>query len=271
MLRLNLASVLCYVAARTCFCQLVINVRNEVGDVLRESLVANTSDDTITLQYQKPEGTHITQFIDFKMEVQVFRVLILGEEEQAQSLYQVVCFVTRFNKMNFIPVDAMSKLRQRNPMAVREPEDDRGREILHMDLSVDLSKSSIISPHLATLCQEAPQSTFAREADLRAWATARASSRDLVLLPGAVRQTSPVASRCDRELHPEQACSCRLEVCVAWFPCGLKWCQDPGRPVSFRCGIKSCRKCRSFHYPVQDKSQCLWDWALPQKPLKGDA
>lgn len=67
MLRLNLASVLCYVAARTCFCQLVINVRNEVGDVLRESLVANTSDDTITLQYQKPEGTHITQFIDFKM------------------------------------------------------------------------------------------------------------------------------------------------------------------------------------------------------------
>uniref|UniRef100_A0A0K8RD57 Out at first protein BRICHOS-like domain-containing protein n=1 Tax=Ixodes ricinus TaxID=34613 RepID=A0A0K8RD57_IXORI len=107
------------------------------------------------------------------MEVQVFRVLILGEEEQGQNLYQVVCFVTRFNKVNFIPVDAMSKLRQRNPLAVREPEEERGREQLGMDLSVDLSRAEVISPHLAPLCKEGPHSTFAREADLRAWASAR--------------------------------------------------------------------------------------------------
>lgn len=45
-------------------------------------------------------------------EVQVFRVLVLGEEERGQSQYQVLCFVTQLVKGDFISADAMAKLRQ---------------------------------------------------------------------------------------------------------------------------------------------------------------
>lgn len=51
---------------RSCGCQLVINVKNQGGDIVQESISSNTSDDTITLEFQRPEGTLITQFIDFK-------------------------------------------------------------------------------------------------------------------------------------------------------------------------------------------------------------
>lgn len=47
-------------------------------------------------------------------EVQIFRVLVLGEEERGQSQYQVLCFATQLSKNDFISADAMSKLRQVN-------------------------------------------------------------------------------------------------------------------------------------------------------------
>lgn len=45
-------------------------------------------------------------------EVQVLKALVLGEEERGQSQYQVMCFVTKFQKGDFITSDAMAKLRQ---------------------------------------------------------------------------------------------------------------------------------------------------------------
>lgn len=45
-------------------------------------------------------------------EVQVLKALVLGEEERGQSQYQVMCFVTKFQKGDFITADAMAKLRQ---------------------------------------------------------------------------------------------------------------------------------------------------------------
>lgn len=46
--------------------------------------------------------------------MQIFRVLVLGEEERGQSQYQVLCFATQLGKNDFISADAMSKLRQVN-------------------------------------------------------------------------------------------------------------------------------------------------------------
>jgi hypothetical protein len=45
-------------------------------------------------------------------EAQVLKALVLGEEERGQSQYQVMCFVTKFQKGDFISSDAMAKLRQ---------------------------------------------------------------------------------------------------------------------------------------------------------------
>ncbi|PRD29669.1 UNVERIFIED_CONTAM: oaf [Trichonephila clavipes] len=51
---------------KKCECQLVINVKNQGGDIVQESITSNITDDTITLEFQRPEGTLITQFVDFR-------------------------------------------------------------------------------------------------------------------------------------------------------------------------------------------------------------
>jgi hypothetical protein len=48
------------------FSQLVVNVKNHGGEIYKESIHANTSLDSITLDFQKTDGTTITQFIDYK-------------------------------------------------------------------------------------------------------------------------------------------------------------------------------------------------------------
>ena len=45
-------------------CQLVVNVRNNGGDIYRETIEANTTLDSISLNFRKSDGTLITQFID---------------------------------------------------------------------------------------------------------------------------------------------------------------------------------------------------------------
>jgi len=60
VIRVVIFAVCIYVAS----CQLVINVRNNGGDVYRETVEANTTLDSITLDFRKSDGTWITQFID---------------------------------------------------------------------------------------------------------------------------------------------------------------------------------------------------------------
>ncbi|MPC30016.1 Out at first protein [Portunus trituberculatus] len=52
------------------------------------------------------------------------------------------------------------------------------------------------------------------------------------------------------------------QVCIAWYPCGLKYCKgrdNSGKAVSYRCGIRTCRRCRNFSYFVPQRQLCLWD------------
>ncbi|KAF6211067.1 hypothetical protein GE061_014180 [Apolygus lucorum] len=46
--------------------QLLINVKNQGGDVLQETITANVTDDTVMLEFQRSDGTLITQLIDFR-------------------------------------------------------------------------------------------------------------------------------------------------------------------------------------------------------------
>uniref|UniRef100_A0A182F509 Out at first protein BRICHOS-like domain-containing protein n=1 Tax=Anopheles albimanus TaxID=7167 RepID=A0A182F509_ANOAL len=105
-----------------------------------------------------------------KNEVQVLKALVLGEEERGQSQYQVMCFVTKFQKGDFITADAMAKLRQKNPSTIRTPEEDRGKENYTMTGWVQLDRAAPISRHVAPLCAEAQESTYVRDTDLKAWA-----------------------------------------------------------------------------------------------------
>lgn len=55
-------------------------------------------------------------------------------------------------------------------------------------------------------------------------------------------------------------------MCIGWYPCGLKYCKgkpvgggDSAQTTTYRCGIKTCRKCSQFTYYVRQKQHCLWD------------
>ncbi|KMQ89103.1 out at first protein [Lasius niger] len=139
------------------------------GDILLETISSNVTEDLITLEFQRSDGTLVTQLIDFKNEVQVIKALVLGEEERGQNQYQVMCFVNHFYKVDFISSDAMSKLRQKNPGTVRVAEEDRGHVNYTMDLFLDVSQSKEISKHVATLCAEAAGSTYTRNDDIKQW------------------------------------------------------------------------------------------------------
>lgn len=252
------ASYLCLV-----HCQLVVNVKNKGGDVIVESVQANTSLDTVQLEFTNTDGTLITQLIDFKSEVQILRVYILGEEEKGQGLYQVMCFVTRFSKNEFISSDAMSKLRQKNPTALRVPEEDKGQEFHELDLlvNVELERSHVISPLIFNICGDAKLTTYSTEADLRL--ISKSLGKDFDTMMSAAKRTPTIKNnRCAETADLGKPCQCRYELCIGWYPCGLKYCRgkdSSGRLVSYRCGIKTCRKCCVFDYYVPQKLTCLWD------------
>lgn len=81
-------------------------------------------------------------------------------------------------------------------------------------------------------------------------------------------QPATTVSRCNEVTGIWAPCICSLELCIGWYPCGLKYCKGKGESnsinnnqinSSYRCGIKTCRKCNNFSYYVRQKQQCLWD------------
>ncbi|CAH1797438.1 unnamed protein product [Owenia fusiformis] len=256
--------LLVYIAtilAQRTVAQLVVNVKNKGGEIVIENINANVTDDTIILEFQKSDGTYICQFIDFKSGVQIFKSLVLGEEERGQSQYQVMCFITRFINNEFISSDAMSKLRQKNPSAIRHPEDDKGREPHQKDLLVNSERSHLLSPHINKICNDAKESTYTSEADLKA--ISHSTDREYYQLSSATHKLQPyTVPKCNETAELWRSCLCSYEICIGWYPCGLKYCKgkdSAGKIVSYRCGIKTCQKCRMFQYYVKQKLLCLWD------------
>ncbi|XP_055296516.1 out at first protein [Sitodiplosis mosellana] len=244
--------------------ELLINVQNQGGEVIQETITSNLDDDSIILEFQRTDGTLITQLLDFRNDIQVLKALVLGEEERGQSQYQVMCFVSRLSKNDFISTDAMSKLRQKNPSTIRQPEEDRGRENFTMTAWVNLRQAAPLSQHISTLCTEAADSTYISDFDIRILASkpgASVSKLELAIYPFPTTQTT--LSTCNAVSGLWTPCTCLLEMCIGWYPCGLKFCKGKidtgiGNNASYRCGIKTCRKCYQYLYYVQQKQQCLW-------------
>jgi len=245
---------------------LKINVRNQGGELIEQTLSGNITEDFTTLEYIKPDGTIITHLVDFRNEVQIFQALILGEEERGQSQYQVICFVTRISKGDYIASDAIAKLRQKNPHAERQAEEDLPELGYQMEVLVQLNQSAAISPHVSRLCAEAAGTTYSRHEDIRQVAAHRAADLDADGLSRLERAVSPLPpspdTRCSATSSLAAACRCRYHLCVSWYPCSLKYCKGrdaDGLAMSYRCGIRTCRRCHVFDFQVRQKMACLWD------------
>lgn len=244
-------------------CQLVVNVKNKGGDVDKQSIEANTTADTVRLDFLSKDGTLVTQFIDYKANIQIFRVYVPWEEERGivQNRPQVLCFITRFGKNEFISSDAMSKLRQKNPSAIRSPEEDKGLEKHALNLMVNLDQANLLSPHLFNICYEAKEATYAQDSDIKL--VAQLSNQDVNIVMSAMKNTElEKQSRCKDTSDINKPCFCQYQICVGWYPCGLKYCKgkdSTGKLVNYRCGIKTCRRCLLFEHYARQKMYCLWD------------
>jgi len=257
--------------------ELVVNVKNQGGDILHESLFSNITGDTVQLEFLKADGTLVTQFLDFQKGVQIYRLMILYEEEQsvqsvvAQVPYQTVCFVTKLSKQDFIAADAIAKLRQKNPNTIRTAEEDLGKDNSTFDYSIDVHKSNVISTYIRPLCREAAATgaIYAQEADLKFWASLGNPAEAFMVLDAVEhlsgtsgRAVSSSLGRCKDTNSTAARCNCRLDFCVPWYPCGLKFCRGhdvSGKVLSYRCGIKSCRKCLYYQFLTNRKEFCRWD------------
>lgn len=59
---------------------------------------------------------------------------------------------------------------------MRVPEEDRGTEEVELDVSVDVPRAGILSPHIPVMCSMAATSTYASDRDIKLWATQRRGS-----------------------------------------------------------------------------------------------
>ncbi|XP_041988249.1 out at first protein [Aricia agestis] len=245
--------------------QLLINVKNQGGDVMQEAIVANVSEDTVTLEFLRSDGVFVSQLVDFTNEVEAMKVIIPGEEELGQTGYQTLCFLTHAAQADFIAPDAMAKLRQKNPGTVRVAEEDKGwRQTTATAWAGRATR--LLSPAAARHCAPAGDKVYLRTSDLSRWAprpgVEQSYTAEVTPFPAnALSETSdgfPEVGVCVAETNATKACICHLEVCVNWYPCGLKYCKGkPQGGLSYRCGIKTCRRCYRYHFYVKRRESCI--------------
>lgn len=236
--------------------ELRVRVRLPDGQVTEESLQADSDADSISLELRKPDGTLNSFTADFKKDVKIFRALILGELEKGQNQFQGLCFVTRLQHNEIIPSDAMAKLRQKNPRAVRQAEEVRSLEQLHMDVAVNFSQAGLLSPHLRNVCAEAAEAIYTRQEDVRFWMEQQGVDSSMF---EALPKEQMELPRCGQVRDRGKPCACRYSLSLAWYPCMLKYCHSRDRPTPYKCGIRSCRKNYSFDFYVPQRQLCLWD------------
>ncbi|OWA53933.1 putative Out at first protein [Hypsibius exemplaris] len=224
---------------------LVVNIANKGGDVFQEKFYVNSTEDILKLSFEQFDGSIVKLTVDFKAAIQTFRLLILPFRDVSDSVKQELCFVLPLDSGEFISTDAMSKLRQKNPHTIRRPDEDLPPVRSVVDSPITADVLSILPQSVRDLCSSKEAQIFTE------------SGNSSASLP-------PSVLPCNETTSWKNGCRCSYSLCVVWYPCDLKYCKSEpvagdAEPVEYRCGIKTCRKCRTFVYPARRKMDCLWN------------
>jgi len=242
--------------------ELIVNVSkgSQQENVYRQSIDANLTEDSITIQFLSPKGEHVKQVTDMINKVTVTVYTIPGELDLAEYTYQVICFISAYPG-DLIAAEAVTKLRQRYAASVRFPEEHRGNTVQENPVSVDYEKTYYISPLMPNLCREAKEKIFSSEGVLKQ--IVKNPAKVSALIKKNIQQYQP-SRRCgDNSLESAEGCTCGVQHCIWWYPCALKFCRSDGSDgslgVEHRCGIRTCSKCFTFKYGVSNPAECSWD------------
>ena len=248
---------------------LVINVGNspngllddaeaEIPRLYRQTLMGNASTDTALLEYAEPDGTAVTLLIDFRMQSQVLRIIIPGEEELGEPIFQTLCFVSSFTG-DFIAPEAVMKLRQKHPSNVRVAESDEGEVVQDSNLQLKATKNlHLISTHLPGLCNK-DAGIFSSNHELHSILKRKSQHFNVETLIKSLTRSHGDLPRCPLTTGNNESCQCTRQVWLHWYPCALKYCRNKDGEGEHRCGIKTCKKCLTYRYPGRSRKFCTWD------------
>ena len=193
----------------------------------------------------------MTYLTDFRTNSQILRLIIPGEEELNEPKAQIVCFVSSFNK-DLIPPEAVSKLRQKHPQAIRIADEDVGEIV--QDSPLKIAKNQLISTHLGKSCKEAYTSQYELDKILNG----NLQKVQNYLHEDIVKYQD--LSRCfTLDYKDANPCICSRQVYLNWYPCSIKYCKNKDNEEEHRCGVKTCLKALTFRYKVKSKLYCNWD------------
>jgi Transcriptional regulator, Out at first len=166
-------------------------------------------------------------------------------------LRQEICFILPIEPGEFISSDAMSKLRQKNPHTIRRAEEELPKANFSMNHLVSQVSLAVLPRSVQELCSSMEVQTFAQSFDLLKWSVNDGPT-------GTTWSSGP----CNATVSWNKACLCSYPLCVVWYPCDLKYCKSEQAgtdQLEYRCGIKTCAKCRIFTFEVRKKMDCLWN------------
>ncbi|XP_028401673.1 out at first protein-like [Dendronephthya gigantea] len=242
--------------------ELIVNVKTRSGHYTRQYLTADPEKDIVTIDFTMPDGTKTKALIDFSKSLQVLKTAVLGEMERGEKPIHTLCFILKFSPSEFISSDAVSKLRQKNPEAIRIPEEELKTEFLVMEKEIPFGNSGLFSGHVHQMCGDADK-IYTSVENIKAIAQGNENVfKDLLSSVTTINSNDSAVSRCDTVADKHSKCICHYEFCLSWYPCALKYCDDNGQEgerVSYRCGIKTCGKCRQFQYHVDHHDSCFWE------------
>ena len=263
--------------------ELIVNVsKNKThpyDGIVRQIISGNSSTDTVTIEYNlvsnsniksiygcksqlffiflQADGTLVTLLTDFRTNTQITRVILAGEEELNEPRAQTLCFITSFTN-DLITPEAVMKLRQKNPGAVRTADDDLGETVIETSIRLQIRSYALISSHLSKMCRG---DTFSSQNELSNIFEGNNGKLTAVTSESGYENLQ----KCyylDYHESNNMACICSRQICFHWIPCALKYCKnrgDDGEMTEHRCGIKTCQKCTTFRYKTKTKLHCLWD------------
>ncbi len=245
-----------------CRTELIVNVsRNKThpeAGALKQIISGNASTELVTIEFQEVDGTLVTILTDFRTSAQVTRLIIPGEEELNEPRAQTLCFVSAFSN-DLISPEAVMKLRQKHPGAIRVADEDMGEVVQDspIRLHAKLHMPGLVSSHLSKMCRESLSSehelfNILNNAKLAKMAPALAKAKD---------DNYENLQRCYNQDYSDlaQPCLCSRQVWMVWYPCALKYCRNQQGEGEHRCGIKTCQKCLTFRFKAKSKLHCTWD------------
>ncbi|EDO46094.1 predicted protein [Nematostella vectensis] len=245
-----------------CYSRLAVNVKTKAGDITKQVFESFPEKELVKISFRLNDGRYIDISLDFRKKIQVIKAIILGEMDKAENPYEAVCFAIKLTDGEYVTPDAMSKLRQKNPDTIRSPEVDVGTEEIVLDQLVPVTNAGVLTDQVYSMCEEVGF-VFTKQEDIK-----NLISDNYTTIPLFMSSVQNLSSnmisrkRCHDTKESKVPCICRLQVCISWYPCDLKYCQgqdSDGKPTEYRCGIKTCGKCHDLDYLATEKRHCFWD------------